>query len=100
MGWLSVLLGYIAALLFCGKEQFITPMIISAVAAAGCLWSWGICHSYAANLAQRRKNYTGRFYDITNAEAEAIPDWIAVVNLAFSLLSLVMFILAIKCSCR
>lgn len=91
-----MLMGAIAAWVFCEKDQSVVLMTVSAIAAIGCLWTWRACHRYAANLAQRRHDYTGEFYDITVAEADAIPDWIASVNFCFSVLSLTMLIIAIK----
>lgn len=94
MGWLLVLLSGIAAFLFFKTDHTIL-MVISIVAAIGCFWSWGIMHNYATELAKRRPNYTDGFYDITNREAEAVPDWITYVNIISSLVGLVLLIVAI-----
>lgn len=94
MGWLSVLLSGIAAFLLF-KTGHTALMILAIIAAVGCLWSWGIMHNYATDLAKRRSNYTGGFYGITNQEAQAVPDWISTVNMLFSLVGLVLLITGI-----
>ena len=91
MGWLSVLLSGIAAfLLFKSGHMFL--MTLAIIAAIGCFWSWGVMHNFATEAARRRQNYTGGFYDMTSSEAEAAPDWVTWINMALSLLGLVMFI--------
>ncbi len=94
MGWLPVLLSGVAAFLLF-KTGHTVLMVIAIVAAVGSLWSWGIMHNYATDLAKRRSNYTGRFYDITDSEAGAVPNWIAIVNMIFSLAGLVLVITGI-----
>jgi uncharacterized membrane-anchored protein len=94
MGWLSVLLSGIAAFLLF-KAGHTVLMILAILAAVGCFWSWGIMHNYATDLAKRRSDYTGGFYDITNREAQAVPDWISTVNMVFSLAGLVLLITGI-----
>ena len=89
MGWLSVLLAGLAAFLLF-KAGHTVLMILAIVAAVGCFWSWGIMHNYATEAAKRRSNYTGGFYDITNREAQAVPDWISTANMLFSLAALVL----------
>ena len=91
VGWLSVLFSGVAAFLLF-KTGHTILMVIAIVSAVGCFWSWGIMHNYATEAAKRRPDYTGGFYDITHGEAEAVPDWICWVNMAFSLLGLVLVI--------
>ncbi len=94
MGWFSVLLPGIAAFLFFKMDHTVL-MVISIIIAIGCFWSWGIMHNYATELAKRRVNCTGEFYDITDREAEAVPDWITYVNMILSFAGLVLLIIAI-----
>jgi len=94
MAWLSVLLSAVAAFLLF-KSGYIVLMILAILAAIGCFWSWGVMHNYATELAKRRRNYTGGFYDITPKEAEAVPDWISRLNIGFSLLGLLLLITGI-----
>ncbi|MCG2815231.1 MAG: hypothetical protein L6425_04775 [Candidatus Aminicenantes bacterium] len=89
MGWLSVFLSGIAAFLLF-KTGHTILMILSIVAAIGSLWSWGIMHNSATELAKRRANYTGGFYDITDQEAQSVPDWINIINIVFSLVGFVL----------
>jgi hypothetical protein len=94
MGWLPVLLGAIAAFLFY-KTGHIALMILAIVAALGAFWSWGVMHNYATELAKRRQNYKGGFFDITAQEAKALPDWISWANMGFSIAGLVLIIIGI-----
>lgn len=99
MGWLPVLLSVVGAFLL-ARTGHSTLMILAIVAAVGCFWSWGIMHNYATELAQRRANYSGHFYDITEREARAVPDWIAAVNMVLSLAGVVLLIVGIVFSLR
>jgi len=94
MGFFSVLLPAIAALLFL-KTGHTVLMVLAIVAAIGCLWSWGVMHNFATELAKRRADYSGGFYDVTPEEAQAVPNWIASLNMAFSLAGLVLLITGI-----
>jgi hypothetical protein len=94
MGWLSVLLSGIAAsLLF--KTGHPVLMILAIIATIGCFWSWGMMHNFATKSAKRRRNYGGGFYDIMPQEAEGVPDWIARINMGFSLIGLLLLITGI-----
>jgi len=70
-------------------------MVLSIVDLLGCFWSWGVMHNYATEMAKRRSSYTGGFYDLTEREVEAVPDWIAGVNLLFSLGSVALLVTGI-----
>jgi hypothetical protein len=94
MGWLSVLVSAGAAFLLF-KTGHTVLMVVAIVAAVGCLWSWGIMHNYATDLAKLRSNHTGGFYDITNRETQGVPDWIASVNMFFSLAGFILLITGI-----
>jgi hypothetical protein len=52
-------------------------------------------HNYATELAKRRQNYKGGFYDITRQEAKAVPDWISWANMGFSIAGLILLVIAI-----
>lgn len=70
-------------------------MVIAIITVMGCLWSWGIMHNYATELAKRRPDYKGEFYDITEREAQNVPDWISIINILFSLVGLILLIIGI-----
>lgn len=93
MGWLSVFFAGIAAYLLYGTGHNIL-FVLAIVAAIGDFWSWGIMHNFATRAASRRSNYRGGFLDITEDEAASVPDWIAAVNMAFSVASFVLLITA------
>ncbi|MGB2984526.1 MAG: hypothetical protein WBE26_01475 [Phycisphaerae bacterium] len=99
MGWLSLLPSGIAIVLFF-KTGHTVLMVIAIVALVGCFWSWGIMHNYATELAKRRSNYTGGFYDVTKREAHSVPDWITVINMVFSLAGLVLLTTGIVLTIR
>ena len=94
MGWLSVLLSGVAAFLLF-KTGHTVLMILAIIATIGCLWSWGVMHNFATESAKRRRNYRGGFYDIMPQEAESVPDWIARINIVFSLIGLLLLITGI-----
>ena len=94
MGWLPVLLSGVAAYLLFATEH--TALMVVAIATGiACVWSWGVMHNYATDAAKRRPGYTGGFHDLTRAEATAVPNWISVVNMVFSILSVILLIAAI-----
>jgi hypothetical protein len=94
MGWLSILLSAIAAFLFY-KTGHLALMILSIIAALGNFWSWGVMHNYATELAKLRQNYKGGFYDISRQEAKAVPNWISLTNMEFSIAGLILLIIGI-----
>jgi hypothetical protein len=94
MGWLSVLLSGVAAyLLFVSDHTVLMGVAIATT--VGCFWSWGVMHNYATDAAKRRSDHTGGFYDLTKQEAEAVPNWITVVNMVFSFLGIILLIAGI-----
>ncbi len=94
MGWLAVVLSGVAAFLHFRTGHTLL-MVIAIVAAVGCFGSWGIMHNYATELAKRRSNYAGGFYDITDREAEAVPNWLAALNMIFTMAGVVLLIIGI-----
>jgi hypothetical protein len=91
MGWLTVLFGVTAAVLFWIDGRVIFS-ILSIVDAFVAFWSWGVMHNYATEQAKKRSNYSGGFYDITPSEANAVPDWITNINMLASVISLLAII--------
>ena len=73
-------------------------MILAIIVSVGCFWSWGVMHNFATEMAKRRPNYRGQFYDITNEEADVVPDWITWANVGFSFFGMILLIAAIVLS--
>ncbi len=94
MSWLFMLLSSIAAYMFY-ENHHIFLMILSIISVIGCFWSWGIAHNYATEAAKHRSSYTGGFHDFTSEEIDSVPDWITVVNMFFSFLGSILFIISI-----
>ena len=94
MGWLSVLVALAASGLLYDRGHPVL-LTLSVVAVIGCFWSWGIMHNFATEAASRRSTYNGRFYDITEEEADSVPNWITNFNFGFSVLALLLLIAAI-----
>lgn len=94
MAWLSVVIAVIACVLLYGTgHPILLGVAIFSVVIGVC--SWGIMHNFAQKIARNRSNYTGEFYDITENEAEDVPDWITFINMVVSFLGLVMLIIGI-----
>ena len=94
MGWFSILISGIAALLlFTTDHTFL--MILAIISAIGCFWSLGVMHNYATETAKLRNNYSGGFYNIMPHEAQSVPDWITRTNIGFSLVGVVLLIIGI-----
>lgn len=91
MAWVWVFLSSVAAVLM-HRTGHVLLMAIAIFAAVGCFWSWGVMHNFATELAKQRRDYSGRFYDITPGEAQSVPDFIAGLNMIFSLAGLGLFI--------
>ena len=66
----------------------------------GTFWSYGVMHNYAVAAALRRRSFRGGFYDIETREADAVPDWIAYLNLGFSLAAVGLLILSAVIAAR
>lgn len=94
MGCLSIILSLIATFILF-KIGHIVLMYIAITIAIGCYWSWGIMHNFATEMAKKRPDYSGSFFDITKSEARSVPNWITIVNIVFTLSSLAVFIGAI-----
>lgn len=87
MGWFPVVVGLIACSLLYSTDSRIA-FWVALVATIGTLWSYGVMHNFATEAAKRRANYKGGFYDITEREADSVPNSIAGLNLLFSLASI------------
>ena len=94
MGWLHILLGMIAAVVF-WINDYIVLTIVSVVITAVSFWTWGVMHNFATEEAQKRSNYSGDFYDITPTEANSVPNWTATVSLLTALATLALFIISL-----
>lgn len=90
MGWLGPILSGVAALILWGMDHTVL-MVLAILSAIGSFWSWGVMHNFATEVAKRRPTYTGGFYDITPQEADSVPNWIAGLNIGFSVASLILF---------
>ena len=80
MGLLGIVLSVVAAWLLRDDGW------LWLVAAAGALlqfWTYGIMHNHAVESAKKRPGgYSGGFHDLSHLDLDAVPNWIAVVNMA------------------
>jgi len=93
MGWLSVLIPVVAAALLFRAGHIILGTL-AVVAMVGAFWSWGVMHNFATESAKRRSDYSGGFYDLTADDINVVPDWIARVNMAFTVLGAILLVLS------
>jgi protein-S-isoprenylcysteine O-methyltransferase Ste14 len=94
MGWFSVLISGAATVLMY-KKMHIFLTILAFITLVVCFWSWGVMHNFATESAKKRRNYKGGFYDFTEKDIEAVPNWITWINMGFSLLGLGILITGI-----
>jgi len=52
-------------------------------------------HNFATEAAKRRPGYQGEFASFTPGEIDAVPNWIAIVNMVLSLIALGLLVAAI-----
>lgn len=83
MGWLAVVVGLAACVLLWTQDAYVLLGLASACTVV-CLWSYGVMHNYAVESAKGRRSYGGGFGDFTARDMEAVPNWLAGLNLAFS----------------
>ena len=69
MGWLPVVIGAVASMIFYHLNAMIW-LGVSVLLTAIDFWSWGVMHNYAIDAARERPGFRGGFYDITSSEAE------------------------------
>ena len=93
MGIFHFILGIVTCIIFY-KISATFLLMLSIINVVGILWSWGIMHNYATEEAKKRNNYKGGFYDFTSKEIDAIPDWLVWINMATSLMGIVLFIIS------
>lgn len=98
MGWLPVLLSVVATILFYRTGHAVL-MVLAILTSIGGFWSWGVMHNFAVEQARRRPGFTGGFYDITDDEADFVPDWIAWVNAILSFVSLGLLVTGVVFAC-
>ena len=93
MGWLGVAISAIAAWLLWDENMlwFAVSVGVGVVA----LWSWGVMHNHAVTAAKRRPDYSGKFFDFTASEANAVPDWLAMTNMAAFIAAIVLLIIGV-----
>lgn len=94
MGWLPVVIGVAASLLFYNAGHYVL-LGIAALCTIGTLWTYGVMHNYAMEAAKRRPGFRGGFWDIEPREADAVPNALAVVSFVFSLASAVLLVTGI-----
>lgn len=92
MGWFSVLIGLSACILLYLVENWLA-FWIALVVTIGVFWTYGVIHNYATesakwHAANKGEEHTGGFYDFENHDLDAIPDWLAQVNMALSIIAL------------
>ena len=80
MGWLGVAISIGAVwLLWDNGPVWIAVSIGVAILE---FVTWGIMHNFAVEAAKNRPGYTGGFSDFTAREVDAVPNWLAQLNLA------------------
>jgi hypothetical protein len=99
MGWIFVLISGIAVFLF-WKVQNSFLMISSILILIGIFWSYGIMHNYATEAAKKRYSYTGGFYDFKDEEIDAVPNWLANINMGMSFVGIILFVISLIITLR
>lgn len=89
-----LIMGIISAILL-HQANYTKLMWTSILFSIGTLWSLGIMHNYATEIAKKRKSYTGDFFDFEKDEVIDVPNWISRINMFFSLSSFVLLIVSI-----
>ena len=91
MGWLTVVLGGVAAYLFYSSDK-IALALAAAVLALLNLWSYGVMHNFAVEAAKQRATYRGGFSDFEDQDLAAVPGWPTNINIATAFLIVVLLI--------
>ncbi len=52
-------------------------------------------HNFAVESAKRRGGYKGGFFEFTDEDVHSIPNGITNINMAFSLITYILFVIAI-----
>ena len=79
MGWLGIVLSVVAAWLL--RDDGWLWLVAVAVALLE-VWSYGIMHNHAVESAKKRLDYMGGFFDLNDRDMDAVPNWLAGVNMA------------------
>lgn len=87
MGWLGVGLGLLSCWLLYGN---LLAFALAIAVTLGLLWTWGVMHNYATESARRRPGYKGGFYDLSDADIDAVPGWLPTSNLVLTLVTVVL----------
>lgn len=108
-GIISLLIGILAAIAFYGTGHPILFWVAVAICIV-CIWSWGVMHNYALKAAkgrwdQIRENMIreGRPPEeiermdrtpirIATSDVDAVPDWLATVNMIVTFIGLGLLI--------
>lgn len=93
MGFVGVALGAGASIWLWQLGHPISAAI-GGLLALICLWSWGVMHNYATESAKRRADYTGAFFDLSERDVAAVPDWLVTVNMLATLGAVAMLVIA------
>jgi hypothetical protein len=94
MGWLSVVIGIVAAILFWMSHDVVL-VGVAAFVTLGAFWSYGVMHNHATDAARNRPGFTGGFYDLRERELAAVPNWLAAVNMLFAVAAVILLGMAI-----
>ena len=79
MGWLGIVLSLVAAWLL--RDDGWLWLVAAAVVLLE-VWSYGIMRHHAVESAKKRLDYRGGFYNFNDRDWDAVPNWLAVVNMA------------------
>ena len=79
MAWLGIVLSVVAAWLL--RDDGWLWLVAAAVALLQ-FWTYGIMHNHAVESAKKREDYSGGFHDLDHRDLDAVPDWLAVMNMA------------------
>lgn len=84
MGWLGVLIGVAAGVLFYKAGSLGLMGVCIAITALN-FWSYGVMHNQAVESAKHRAGYVGGFYDLTESDLRAVSGRLTQVNMATTL---------------
>lgn len=89
MGWLSVGVAIAGAIFAYLNGDFALAWGAGALALLA-FWTYGVMHNYAVESAKRRRDYAGGFADFDAADLDAVPDWIALINMVTTIAAAVV----------
>lgn len=94
MGWLSIVAGIGAVVLFFFGEHTVLAGL-AGISTAGSFWAHGVMHNFATESARRPRSFEGGFCDFNDRDLDADPNRLALANMATSLACFVPLIAAI-----